>query len=771
MTMTSAPIRLVLLFAVFCTPWLLSEVRAQQANQRALPHLAYVYPAGGQAGTTLKVAVGGQNLGELVRPLITGKGIKAKLLEYHRPMTQKEFNDLREKIDQLEKRRTEAKAAKKAEGNKEVAASWTEADEKELQDLRMKRERDRPNRGGNPALAETVILELSIDPGFGPEIRELRLGSPRGLSNPLQFCIGQVPEVLADEVVAAQPVPKRLQNQQVAVARKETKLSIPAVANGQIMPGGVERFRFQAKKGQKLVFTVAARSLIPYLADAVPGWFQATLTLLDAKGKALAYDDDFRFNPDPVLFFEVPADGEYVAEIKDSIYRGREDFVYRLSIGEFPFITSLYPLGGHAGAKTEVEIHGWNLPTPKGVMDATGRSPGTFLLSVRSGELLSNPAGFALDDQPEVSEVEPNDSPAKAQSLTPSVIVNGMIGKVDDVDVYRLEGKAGQKIVAELQARRLNSPLDSYLRLTDAQGNQVAFNDDHEDKGLGLSTHHADSYLMLSLPADGTYYLSVGDAQHHGGPAYAYRLHVREPRPDFQLRATPSSINVRAGSAVPVTVYALRRDGFQGEIRLGLNKGWENYALSGAVIPEGQDKVRITVTAKGAASDEPDELQLVGVAKVAGGELAREAVPAEDMMQAFAYRHLVPAQRLLAMTLVRAPLPQVVLDVPMPFHLKPGKKNTLQLSLRVQKRAEQLHFELNEAPEGLSLSSQDLGGFGASLEITCDPAKMKPGTRGNLILEVFAERNRGKNEKGKNQNAQKNPLGFLPAIPFVVDEP
>src|SRR6185369_1395468 len=46
-----------------------------------------------------------------------------------------------------------------------------------------------------------------------------------------------------------------------------------------------------------------ARALIPYLADAVPGWFQATLALRDAKGRELAYDDDFRFNPDPVLAF------------------------------------------------------------------------------------------------------------------------------------------------------------------------------------------------------------------------------------------------------------------------------------------------------------------------------------------------------------------------------------------------------------------------------------------------------------------------------------
>jgi len=47
--------------------------------------------------------------------------------------------------------------------------------------------------------------------------------------------------------------------------------------------------------------------------------------------------------------------------------------------------------------------------------------------------------------------------------------------------------------VIEVFARRLNSPLDSILQLTDAQGKQIAANDDYEDKGYGLTTHHADS--------------------------------------------------------------------------------------------------------------------------------------------------------------------------------------------------------------------------------------------------------------------------------------
>ena len=112
----------------------------------------------------------------------------------------------------------------------------------------------------------------------------------------------------------------------------------------------------------ELVVVAAARELIPYLADAVPGWFQAALALYDAKGHELEHADHYLFHPDPVLHYEIPKDGEYVVEIRDSIYRGREDFVYRITLGELPYVTSIFPLGGPAGAQTTVELKGWNLP-------------------------------------------------------------------------------------------------------------------------------------------------------------------------------------------------------------------------------------------------------------------------------------------------------------------------------------------------------------------------------------------------------------------------
>jgi hypothetical protein len=127
-----------------------------------------------------------------------------------------------------------------------------------------------------------------------------------------------------------------------------------------MMPGAADQYRFRAKTGEHLVIAVAARELMPYISDAVPGWFQAAVTLRDREGRELVSADHYLFHPDPLIEYDVPADGEYIAEIHDSIFRGREDFICRVSMGELPVITSVFPLGAKAGKRIPVETRGWN---------------------------------------------------------------------------------------------------------------------------------------------------------------------------------------------------------------------------------------------------------------------------------------------------------------------------------------------------------------------------------------------------------------------------
>ncbi|MFT3783300.1 MAG: PPC domain-containing protein [Nibricoccus sp.] len=741
------------------------------------PRIGYVYPAGGKQGTTCTVTVGGQFLEGVTEAQFFGSGISAKITGYLHPTTQKEDEEYKVEAEKLREKRRLSRPGATGGSPDSPRPLWTPEDDKRAEELRNLLAY-RMNRQTAPAICEAVVMEVTISPDAAPGDRELRLRNGSGLSNPLLFVVGQLPEYSEPAAYPNTMAPegRNPDNPRPPPRNPDRTVTLPATVNGQILPGELDRIHFRATKGQKIVIAARARALIPYLADAVPGWFQATLALHEANGKELAYDDDFRFNPDPVLYYEIKADGEYVVEIKDSIYRGRQDFVYRISMGELPFITNIFPFGGPAGAKTSVEVRGWNLPNAKALMNASNRTPGELSLVVERDGILSNQVLFALDAEPEVSEVENNNDIAHAQKLTFPSIVNGRIDAPGDRDVFGFEGRTGQDVVVEVFARRLNSPLDSILQLLDPAGKQIAANDDYVDKGDGLNTHHADSRIAIKLPADGLYTIHLADAQHQGGPEFAYRLHVRAPHPDFELRVAPSSINVRGGAHVPVTIFALRKDGFSGAIDLALQDSSRAFGLSGARIPAGQDKIRLTLTTPTTPRDEAYSVNFVGRAKINDKAVVHEALPAEDMMQAFAYRHLVPVKEIKVQVIGRGPAPKsaIRLEDHTPVKIPLGGKATFRVAVLLGKMFEDVRVELSEPPEGISILKSDTGPGVMEVVFAADAAKAKLGQQGNLILMASGERVNAaekREDKGKKKAAPRIPLSALPAISYEIVAP
>jgi hypothetical protein len=732
------------------------------------PHIGYVYPAGGQSGTAFQATVGGQFLEGVANAYVSGNGVSAEVVEFNKPMPQGQFNQLRDKLKELQERK---QAARRSPNSTNV---WTATDEKMVAEIREKILKNPPNRQGTPAIAEAVTLRVVLTTNAEVGKREIRLGTPNGLSNPLVFEVGDLPEFSALPAKAPNPEADRIRERfgrQPAnpKTKSDRRVTLPATVNGQIMSGEVDRIRFAARRGQRLVAAASARALIPYLADAVPGWFQATLALHDSTGKELAYDDDYRFNPDPVLYLEIPKDGEYSIEIKDAIYRGREDFVYRITLGELPFVTSIFPLGAPAGVTTSVELKGWNLPVTNLTRAVNYGEPGIYEICVTNGGHISNLMPFAVDTLKECREQEPNNTAETAQRFTLPIIVNGRISKPGDLDVFSFAGQAGEEVVAEVNARRLNSPLDSVLRLTDASRRQIAFNDDNPDKGAGLETHHADSYLCATLPASGTYYVHLGDTQQHGGEDYTYRLRLSAPEPDFALRVVPSSLSIRGGATIPLTVFALRKDGFTNQITLKMKDAPRGFELSGARIPANADKARFTLSVPATPMQEPVGLELEGYAQVSGREIVRPVVPADDMMQAFLYRHLVPAQELeiaVSGRWMQRGSPRLLGE--MPVRIPIGGTARVRIGAPGNRLLNRFEFELSEPPEGISIRKISPSREGAEIEFGADKIKVKPGQRGNLIVNTFAARAPEAGKAKSNGNFRRAPLGTLPAIPFEI---
>ena len=147
----------------------------------------------------------------------------------------------------------------------------------------------------NVADDKSLVAKIMVKPEALLGAREIRVVTPDGTSNPLTLNVAAEPQVLEktpnNSATAAQPI------------------ELPIAVLGRIAAANeIDHFRFKATKGQHLIFEVyAARIGSP---------LDSSLAVLDANGKELARNED-AVGLDSVLHFEVPADGEYLAQVRD----------------------------------------------------------------------------------------------------------------------------------------------------------------------------------------------------------------------------------------------------------------------------------------------------------------------------------------------------------------------------------------------------------------------------------------------------------------------
>ena len=638
--------------------------------QSSGPYAAYVFPAGGQRGTTFTVTVAGQNLGSPLGAEVSGQGVSARVLGTigkEGPLSRVQLEELGRRLKVLsgaEPATDAGSAVPSPIGNVELPdlpelrnlETRTRAQLKLVYDQFLNRDK-RPR----PPMDELVTLEITLAADAATGDRALRLRTRNGFTNPVVFEVDAAPETREpgrfDEAPAEPPL-----------------LVLPSVLNGQIFPGEVDRFRLRLNAGEAVELSAEARSLVPYLADAVPGWFQAVLSLSGPDGEEVAWCDDDGLDPDPRLSFRAPRDGIYTVDIWDSIYRGREDFVYRLRISagsDTPATSGAAPVVASAGHRSAVVT----VPFPSKV--------------------------------------------------------RGVLAKPGSIDAYEFTAPAGETVVAEVRARRDGSPLDSFVRLRDAAGKIIASNDDTEDRECGLLTFHADSYLRVKLPAAGTYRLELLDTTGKGGEAWAYTLDIRRPAPDFAVLTTLSAFNLASTGSAAFSAVAIRRDGWEGGITLRLRGPQRAFSLEGGLIPAGRERMQMTLTGLKRGSEEAVRVELEAAAVIGGVEVVRPVKPADLRMQAFGNTHLVPAEALWVCTrrnaaaqLIPSPAPPLALvagaSVEVTFAHPP-------LSLK------SLRAELLNPPAGITLKDQKVSPDSLVLVVSADMGT-RAGTENLIIL-------------------------------------
>ena len=99
---------------------------------------------------------------------------------------------------------------------------------------------------------------------------------------------------------------------------------LPATLVGSLgWPGAEDRYAFEARAGEELVFHTLAMGLGSEL--------RAVLRVVNADGKELARAGDVSRRPDPVLIFKVPSDGRYVLSVSDLARAGSRKVVLEAS--------------------------------------------------------------------------------------------------------------------------------------------------------------------------------------------------------------------------------------------------------------------------------------------------------------------------------------------------------------------------------------------------------------------------------------------------------
>src|SRR5579872_1494673 len=166
---------------------------------------------------------------------------------------------------------------------------------------------------------------------------------------------------------------------------------------------------------------------------------------------------------------------------------------------------------------------------------------GVHGVRVVTAQGISNLKLIALDDLPSVMQTKPNQTVAAAQALTVPVAVDGSVDSLSR-DYYKFSAAAGQRLSIEVLARRLGSPLDSMIRLLDAKGRELAYNDDAP--GIG-----SDSMLSHTFKDAGEFVLEVRDIRYQGGGNFNYRLRIG----DFPCVTVPYPMGIQRGVSANVS--------------------------------------------------------------------------------------------------------------------------------------------------------------------------------------------------------------------------
>lgn len=442
----------------------------------------------------------------------------------------------------------------------------------------------------------TRVCKITVEAGVPVGIGGISVATAEGVSDVALMLVDDAPSVA--------------ENGQNVSAAAAQELALPTAVDGVSDGARSDFYKFSAQAGQRVALEVFAARL--------GQTYDPVVRLFDPSGKEVALaDDDAALGPDARLAYICPAAGSYVVEIRDNQYRGGGN--YRLRVGDFPLVTTAFPLGVQVGTPAKVGFvtaGGEQLP-PVDVSlpsDVAGRRVplGAKLASGATSGLATLLASAA----PQATEIEPNNELAQATPLAAPGGANGRLDAPGDRDHYKFEAKKGQRLAFRATSRSVNSPTLVKMYILKADGAALAespVSDADEET------------LVYAVPEDGVYLLAVEDLLRRGGPEFVYHVAV-EPVAPFRIVMKPDKaqrarfvVAKNGALAIDVTVA---RNGYDGPIQLSVEgPGGAYQSLNGLIPDKGAAGKVLVVPPAGVNPGQFLPLKVVGKATIDGKEV------------------------------------------------------------------------------------------------------------------------------------------------------
>ncbi|MEC9002826.1 MAG: hypothetical protein VX644_05600, partial [Planctomycetota bacterium] len=441
---------------------------------------------------------------------------------------------------------------------------------------------------------KSIQCKITVNAGVGVGVVGIAVGNKAGASDVLLVMVDDVPTVVDNG---------KNHTWQTAQA-----VNLPNAVDGVCEGKLFDYYKVAVKKGQRLSAEVVAARLNSKM-DPV-------LRILNASGQELAaIDDDPGLGADCRLGLTATEDAEYIVEVGDNKYLAGNR--YRLRIGDFPLVTTPFPLGGRLGSTAEFAFTGVGA---EGLKPLLVKVP-SFSNSDRLPVSAKYPDGkssamavMAVSDLPAEVEKEPNDERPQATRVTVPCALNGVLQKPNDQDYFQFVVAKGERLTFRAITRSVGSPTFLTMQLHKADGAKL----------VETKVGNTDEWTMShAFAEEGTYFLRVEDLLHGGSPDHAYHVQVSSGA-SFGLtvkndKNTKNRFRVgRSTGAFTVNVQCART-AFDGPVTIGLEQPIAGIRLLHNVIAaKGKEANVVLALSSELKEGDLKVLRLVGTGMIDG---------------------------------------------------------------------------------------------------------------------------------------------------------